>query len=569
MWGDWPLSASQLLNGGNLNYLVCDYLAEVTLSIMALGKMKNPKMGYAVDFVKTMDEHLPQIVQQKVKVVVNAGGLNVGACRDALIAVAKKANLEIKVGVVIGDDISPRLSEFQDAGIKDMFTGEALPPFVVSCNAYLGAFPIAQLLRDGCDIIVTGRVVDSALVLGPLIHEFGWGPKDLDKLSQGTLAGHLVECGAQATGGLFTDWRSVESWVNIGYPIVDVQPSGDFILTKPPGTDGLVIPACVAEQLLYEIHDPGAYHVPDVACDWTQVSITQAGEQAVLVSGARGQPPTDTYKCICTFPQGFKFLSTGTVIGHEAAAKARRVGETLLARWRKLFKDLGHEDFTESRVEVIGGGTGALVRTSVKHPDRNALNLLKRESAAASVSMAQGGIFPPGDSFPVAKAAMFLVKKSQIPCEVDSGGGAIACKVQVDGGFVDSASHRVKPTQAKAPSGQTAAVPLRHLCWARSGDKADFVNIGLIARRPEYLPFLRHAVTCELVRNFFQPDCKGVVERFDVPGINAMNFLLHNALGGGGASSLHADPVAKTWGQRLLEMVVEAPVEWTVEPSKL
>merc|ERR1712151_524525 len=164
-----------------------------------------------------------------------------------------------------------------------------------TANAYLGAFPIAQALKEGCDIVVTGRVVDSALVLGPLIHEFGWGPKDLDKLSQGTLAGHLVECGAQGTGGLFTDWRSVEDWVNIGFPVVAVEASGEFVLTKPAGTGGLVVPASAAEQLLYEIHDPGAYHVPDVACDWTQVHLDQVGESSVKVTGARGQAPTDTY----------------------------------------------------------------------------------------------------------------------------------------------------------------------------------------------------------------------------------------------------------------------------------
>jgi len=569
MWGDWPLSAAQLLNGGNLNYLVADYLAEVTMAIVAMAKMKKPSMGYATDFVKTMGEHLPQIKKQGVKVVVNAGGVNVEACRNALLDVAKKANLDIKVGVVLGDDISSRLDELKEAGTKDMFTGEDLPPFVVSSNAYLGAFPIAQLLRDGCEIVITGRVVDSALVLGPLIYEFGWGPKDLDKLSQGTLAGHLVECGAQGTGGLFTDWRSVKSWENIGYPIVDVQPSGEFILTKPPGTDGLVIPATAAEQLLYEIHDPGAYHVPDVACDWTQVRIEQADENAVRITGARGQPNTETYKCICTSPNGFRFLSAGTVVGHEARPKAQRIGDTLLARWRKVFLDGGHGDFTESRVEIIGGGIGAYLRISVKHPDRNALNLLKRESATASVSMAQGCIIAPGDSFPVVKATMFLVKKSQVPCQIDAGGGPVSFSVVVNGGFLHSASDRVVPVLAFAPNGPTAKVPLRALCWSRSGDKGDAANIGLIARKPEYLPFLRHAVTCECVRDFFQPDCKGKVERFDLPGINAMNFLLHNTLGGGGTSSLHQDPVAKTFGQRLLEMEVEAPAEWSVSSSKL
>jgi hypothetical protein len=440
---------------------------------------------------------------------------------------------------------------------------------VVSANAYLGAFPIAQCLREGCDIVVTGRVVDSALVLAPLIHEFGWGPQDLDKLSAGTLAGHLVECGAQGTGGLFTDWEAVNSWVNIGFPIVDVEPSGEFILTKPPDTDGLVVPAAAAEQMLYEIHDPGAYHVPDVACDWTAVRIEQAGEQCVRVTGARGQPPTDTYKCISTYPNGFKFVALGSIIGHDARGKGQRVGHTLLTRWRQFLKAGGHTDFTDSRIELIGGDFEITVRISVKHPNRKALEPLIRECAASSVSMAQGGWVSPGIISPVVSGFMFLQKKTDVQCSYDAGNGPVVTEVKTDGGFVDSASNRVVAVEAAAPTGPTAKTTLRRLCWARSGDKGDAANIGLIARRPEFLPFLRYAVTPERVRNFFQPDCKGHVERFDLPGIAGMNFLLHNTLGGGGSSSLHSDPLAKTYGQRLLAMEVEAPAEWAFLSAKL
>jgi len=433
----------------------------------------------------------------------------------------------------------------------------------------LGAFPIARALAAGCDVVITGRVVDSALVLGPLIHEFGWGPEDFDKLSQGTLAGHLVECGAQGTGGLFTDWQSVDSWVNIGFPIVEVEANGSFVLTKPPNTDGLVVPATAAEQLLYEIHDPGAYHVPDVACDWTNVNITQAGVDRVQVTGAKGQPPTDTYKCIATHPNGFKFVCIGTVVGHDAEGKAQRIGHTLLARWRKMTQSENHCDFTESRIELFGGDFQMTLRLSVKHPNRKALEPLVRECAAATVSMAQGGIVAPGTITPVVSAFCFLRRKSEVPCIVDVGLGPEVCQVTTGGGFKQTASMHVQPVDAVAPTGPTAIVRLRHLCWARSGDKGDSANIGLIARRPEFLPVLRHAVTTERVRMFFQPDCKGHVERFDLPGIFAMNFLLHDTLGGGGSSSLHLDPLAKTYGQRLLEMEVEVPAEWAFGLAKL
>jgi len=413
-------------------------------------------------------------------------------------------------------------------------------------------------------VVITGRVVDSALVLAPLIYEFGWGPDDLDKLSQGTLAGHLVECGAQGTGGLFTDWHDVKSWVNIGFPIVEVKPMGDFILTKPPNTDGLVVPAVAAEQLLYEIHDPGAYHVPDVACDWTQVKLEQLGEDVVRVSGARGLPPTDTYKCICTFPNGSKFVSMGTVVGHDARAKGVRVGHTLMTRWRNMLKANGHSDFTDSRVESLGGNFESSFRISVKHHNKKALEPLVRECATASVSMAQGGMVMPGNISPVVSAFLLLKKKSEVHSFIDVGNGPVQCEVKTTGGFVQSASKTVVPVAAAAPTGAVVKTKLRQLCWARSGDKADAANIGLIARRPEFLAVIRHQVTTDRVRMFFQPDCHGIVERFDLPGISAMNFLLHDTLGGGGSSSLHMDPLAKCYGQRLLEMEIDAPVEWAV-----
>jgi hypothetical protein len=514
-----------------------------------------------------MGNILPEVLEKKVKVVVNAGGLNVESCRKALMGVAKAKNLNVKIGIVSGDDLSGRTEEMQDA--KEMFTGQSFPPMVLSANAYLGAFPIAEALRAGCDIVVTGRVVDSALVLGPLIYEFGWGPGDVDKLSQGTLAGHLVECGAQGTGGLFTDWQDVKSWVNMGFPVVDVKPSGDFTLTKPPNTDGLISPAPAAEQLLYEIHDPGAYHVPDVACDWTNVHIEQVNPETVRVTGARGALPTDTYKCICTYPNGFKFVSQGTVVGHDARSKGQRIGHSLLTRWKKMVVGNGQPDFTESRVEVFGGDFETSFRISVKHSNRKALEPLVRECATATVSMAQGGMVMPGSITPVVSVYMLLKKKTEVPSYFDIGNGQLKCEVKTDGGFVESASRKVVAVDAAAPTGSIVKTKLRHLCWARSGDKADAANIGLIARRPEYLAVLRHAVTPERVRAFFQPDCRGPVERFDLPGISAMNFLLHDTLGGGGSTSLHMDPLAKCYGQRLLEMEIEAPVEWAVGASKL
>jgi hypothetical protein len=309
--------------------------------------------------------------------------------------------------------------------------------------------------------------------------------------------------------------------------------------------------------------------VPDVACDWTNVRITQVNQDTVHVGGARGSPPTDTYKCICTYPNGFKFVSSGTVTGHDARSKGQRIGYTLMTRWKNMVIANGHDDFSETRVESFGGDFENSFKISVKHSNRKALEPLIRECASASVSMAQGGMVMPGAIQPIVSAFMLLKKKSEVQSFFDVGNGPVKCEVRSDGGFVQSASLTVKAVEAAAPTGAVVKTKLRNLCWARSGDKADAANIGLISRRLEYLPVLRHAVTTERVRMFFQPDCRGIVERFDLPGTSSMNFLLHDTLGGGGSSSLHMDPLAKCYGQRLLEMEIEAPVEWSVGASKL
>ena len=301
-WGDTASAAPALVKGGDIGYLVFDYLAEVTMSILAAQKGKDPNAGYATDFVHiTMKALLPELKAKGIRVVANAGGVNPIACRDALARVAEELGVPLTIGVVLGDDLSARAGEFRARGVTEMFSGAAFPQRTASINAYLGALPIARALDAGADVVITGRCVDSAVTLGVLVHEFGWQAGDHDKLAQGTLAGHLVECGAQCNGGLFTDWESVPDWDIIGFPIVVAQADGSFVITKIDGSGGLVTPATVAEQMLYEIGDPRAYHVPDVACDFTGVRFEQVGKDRVRVSGARGRPATDSYKVSATF----------------------------------------------------------------------------------------------------------------------------------------------------------------------------------------------------------------------------------------------------------------------------
>jgi len=354
-WGDTAVAAPQLLDSGQVQYLVFDYLAEVTMSIMAAARAKDPSFGYATDFVQiTMKSLLAQIRAQGVKVVANAGGVNPLACRDALARVAEELGVPLRIGVVLGDDLAARSEEFRNDQTTEMFSGAAFPQRVASVNAYLGALPIARALQAGCDVVITGRCVDSAVTLGVLIHEFGWRDDDYDRLAQGTLAGHLVECGAQCTGGLFTDWDTVPDWDNIGFPILEASADGSFMITKPAGTGGLVTTQTVSEQLLYEIGDPRAYLVPDVTCDFTDVRFEQIGPERVRVSGARGMAPTSTYKVSATFADGYRNIAVLVIGGEDAAAKARRTGEALLKRTSRMLDRLGLPAYTETRIEVLG-----------------------------------------------------------------------------------------------------------------------------------------------------------------------------------------------------------------------
>jgi len=585
-WGDSEMSAPQLLAGGNLHYLVGDLLAEVTMAIMANKKRKDPSKGYATDFVWMMAKNMAEIKRQGVKVVVNAGGVNTEACRDAVLAHAKKQGIDLKIGVVIGDDIEALADSLRESGTKEMFSGKPFPPqkAMFSCNAYLGAFPIAEALKQGCDVVITGRVVDSAVVLAPLIHEYGWKPTDYDKLAAGTLAGHLVECGPQCCGGLFTDYEAVESWVNIGYPIVEVKGDGVFTVQKAPETDGLISFGTCCEQMLYEIGDPGAYHVPDVACDFTQVEFEEVDTNVVRVTGVRGQPPTDTYKCVATYSNGFTWTPNFTIVGHDAAKKAKRIASTLVTRWREIIKKNGLEDFTETRIETIGcgqffrmdhNGREVFLRVGVRHNSKKALDLISREWGNAGTSFAQG-LCGGGGAFsvsPVTSAFLFLVPKQGIVNRTIVDAKTMDCAVPTAGGFVRSASDSIIPVEPAAPEvvggGLTIRIPLLDLCWARSGDKGNYANIGLIARRPEYYPVLRHQVTEARVAEYFAHNLKGTVKRFDLPGSSSMNFLLFDTLGGGGTSSLHSDGLAKTYGQVLLQMEVDCPVEWANRPRLL
>jgi len=356
-WGDSILGPVRLVREGPLDYLTLDYLAEVTMSIMQKLRSRKPDAGYATDFVALIDRILPELVEKKIRVVANAGGVNPRACMEAVLRVIEKHGYRgIKVGIVEGDDIFGQLDELLAGGeeLRNMDTGAPLSSVrarVTSANVYLGAFPIAEALDQGASIVITGRGTDPGLVLGPLIHEFGWRPTDHDLLAAGTVAGHIVECGAQCTGGNYTDWRRVPDLARVGYPIVEASADGSFVITKHAGTGGLVDLSTVAHQLVYEMGDPRAYLGPDGTADFTSFRMEQAGPDRVLVSGVRGGPPTPTYKASISYEDGFKALGQLTVSGPDALAKARLCAEIV---WQRLASD-GFEYGPDERLEEFLG----------------------------------------------------------------------------------------------------------------------------------------------------------------------------------------------------------------------
>lgn len=571
-WGDSPEGARQLVTRGGIDYLVFDYLAEITLALLARIRAKKPDLGYVPDFIEVVAPLLPEIMARGIRVVSNGGGMNPEGAAAELARRAAALGLSPKIAVVTGDDILPAIETYRAGGIAEMFTGAPMPERFASANAYLGAGPVAAALAMGADIVVTGRCVDSAVTLGALMHEFGWGSEDYDRLAAGSLAGHLLECGAQVTGGIATDWMEVPGWDDMGFPIAECAASGEIVITKPEGTGGRVTPLTVGEQMLYEIGDPGAYLLPDVACDFRFVTMAQEGPDRVRVSGVKGRAPSGSLKVSATYPDGFRTMGTVTIGGRDAAAKAARTGEAILARASRLVREAGFDDFTETSMEVLGSeaiygdkarpaareSREVVLKLGARHAQEKALAILAREIAPAGTAMAQGltGFFAgrPGVQ-PVFKGYSFLVPAESVTATVRLGDKIETVKPP-RGGSNGPVPLEETPAPALAAEG---TLPLVALAVGRSGDKGNAANIGVIARRAEDLPLIRAALTREAVADWFRQTGVTRVERFDLPGIHGLNFMLHDCLGGGGVASLRIDPQGKAFAQMLMDFPVPVP----------
>jgi hypothetical protein len=468
------------------------------------------------------------------------------------------------------------LDRAQDfAAMQDMFSGADCPEpaSLASVNAYLGGFPVAKALDGGANIVITGRSVDSAVTLGACIHAFGWQPQDLDALAGGSLAGHIIECGPQASGGNFTDWELSGDIAEIGYPFIDIDGDGVFTVMKPEGTSGVVNVGTVSEQMLYEIGDPQAYLLPDVTCDFSEVTIEQAGDNQVRVAQAKGHTPPTHYKVCATYADGFRAGTLMSFIGLQAAAKAKSFAEAAFVRARNVLRQHNLADYSETSIEVIGDDSQfgeatsnphareVVLKIAAKHETQAGAGALLREisglglATPAGLSIFAGSRAKPS---PVVRLFSFLLPKADLSIGLDVDGQ----KQSFEEAAVSGGDAPATPPVPDAPPEKGAVdVPLVKLAWGRSGDKGNKANVGIIARDAAYLPYIWAALDEDAIRHRFGHFIgdNPALARFYLPGSHAMNILIEDALGGGGVASLRNDPQGKAYAQILLDHPIPIP----------
>jgi Acyclic terpene utilisation family protein AtuA len=576
-WGDRGDAAAEMLaHEPGLDFLTLDYLAEVSMSILATQRERDSNAGYARDFVEVVRSLVPYWMSGgRCRVIANAGGLNPESCAEACRAVLTEAGCRrLNIGVVTGDDVLElvRTANASSSDFRNLDTHTKLHEVrdrLVTANSYLGAWPIVEALAGGADIVITGRVADPSLVVAPCIHHFGWNENDLHRLAGATVAGHLIECGTQVTGGISTDWLDVLDAAHIGFPIVEVSNDGSCIVTKPSGTGGRVSEMTVKEQLLYEIGDPDNYLSPDVTVSFSRLTVADLGNDRVRVSGANGKPRPETLKVSATFRDGFRAAGTLTIIGRNARAKARRVGAFVLQRVLGAGFTL-RDTIVETISSVVGsdqkdsphpeGIEESVLRVAVEADERDAVERFSRELMPYITAGPQGTT-----GYAEGRPRVHQVFRYW-PCLISQD--AVAPQVTIlssDAGETKTPSHAARSSvtgsaaEGAAPLGhsqlasvEAARTPthLYDIAVARSGDKGTSANIGIIVRRHDWWEFLRKWLTADTVATYFAPMGIESVERFELPNLGALNFVIRGAL----RRTLRTDAQGKALGQILLEM---------------
>ncbi len=570
-WGDDLAQFKRQIELGPVDFVTLDFLAEITMSIMQKQRAREPRAGFARDFVTQVEQSLPLLVARGTRAITNAGGVNPLACRGALLEMAQRNGAALEVAAVVGDDLMDRLGELNATGVtldnmEDGAPFSAVRERISSANAYYGAWPVVEALNSGAQIVVTGRCTDTGITLAPMIHAFDWKPDDWDRLASGIVAGHIVECGAQSTGGNFTDWRRIPRFADIGYPVLEVFPDGSFVVTKHAGTGGAVTVRTVKEQLVYEMGDPRGYITPDVVADFATIRLEPTGRDRVRVWGVRGRPAPASLKVSASYFDGWKASGALIISAPDATAKARAFADLF---WKRLGLD-----FDARHVELVGHSAcwgplappsdppEVLLRLSVRDRDRDKIEKFSKMVPAVILSGPPGVAVTGGRPQAQEVVAYWpaLVPRDRVKAKLVTREGErmLEWPTPIVPAARPAPLPRVKPVPARG-STKHVTVPLSALAHARSGDKGDTANIGVIARAPEIWPWLRRTLTAALVKRRFRGICLGRVERFEVPNLLALNFLLHESLGGGGTVSLRLDAQGKTLSHALLALEVTAP----------
>ncbi len=569
-YGDKLSAAREMVEGGPIDVLTGDYLAELTMSILFSQKMKKPETGYVGTFLKQVREVITPCLEGNIKIVTNAGGLNPKGMAEAVEAIISELGLEAKVAYIDGDDLMPRLAELAGAGetLTNIDTGAALsdagsPP--ATANAYLGAWGIKEALDQGADIVICPRVTDAAVVIGPAAWKFGWRRNNYDALAGALAAGHIIECGAQATGGNYSFFEEVPSFDNVGYPIAEIEADGSFTITKHPGTGGLVSEGTVTAQLLYEISSP-AYLNPDVISHFDTLEITQTGPDRVRVSGCRGSTPPPSHKvCINTlggYRNGMEILLTGLDIEEKAALIADTV-----------FRSVGgREQFDEVTEQVIRSDKPdpatneeafASLRITVKSRDQK---LVGRVFTAKIIELALANIpgFAARDmsgsgGSPYVVHWPALVDSKHIRERVHLAGSEVEIVPTSQMDLEEIYYQKVPADIPALPGGETAPLPFGRLFGTRSGDKGGCANLGVWARTDAAYGFLYDFLTVDKLKELLADTAEFEIERFELPNIRALNFYIHGILGEGVSSSTRVDGQAKSLGEYLRAKHIEVP----------
>ena len=566
--GDRITAAKEMVQGGPIDFLTGDYLAELTMAILFRKVIKDPSGGYASTFLRQMEEVMGECLDKNIRVVTNAGGLNPKSLAEKLEEMAATLGVNPKIAYVEGDNLMNRLDELQEKG--ESFThldkGISLKEGnvqAISANAYLGGWGIAAALEKGADIVVAGRVTDASVVVGPAAWKFGWNKTDWDQLAGAVTAGHIIECGGQATGGNYSFFEEVPSYINVGFPIAEMHADGSFVITKHPNTGGLVSVGTVTAQLMYEIREP-SYLNPDVTARFDTIQISQEGPDRVEIKDVKGAPPPPTTK-VCINTMGpYRNSMTFVVTGLDIEKKAGIIKDA-------LFTSLGgKEQFDRVDVQLIrtdkedpddNNEAMANLRVTVMDPDPNKVG---RAFSSKAVELALASIpgftmtSPPGNGAPSIVHWPAYVNNQHIPQTVVVGEETITVDSVIPDGPAPTPDGE-PPAFPDVPGGPTVKAPLGRLFATRSGDKGGNANLGIWAKTPEAFAFLRNFLTVDRLKELLKDMKEFEIERYEMPNLLALNFYIKGVLGDGVAASVRSDPQAKTLGEYLRAKIADIP----------